>query len=97
MRAMAVSIYLYGCEIWTLTDKKWRKLEAFEMKCHRSVLGITWKEKKTNEDVLKLVADNCDGSPTERLMTVIKKRKFTFFGHELRRDKVTKDFNARNV
>ena len=73
MRAMAVSIYLYRCESWTLTDKIWRKLEAFEMKCHRRVLRITWKEKKTKENVLKLVADNCDGSPPERLMTVIKK------------------------
>ena len=73
MRAMAVSIYLYRCESWTLTDKIWRTLEAFEMKCHRRVLRITWKEKKTKEDVLKLVADNCDGSPPERLMTVIKK------------------------
>ena len=92
MRAMAVSILLYRCESWTLADKIWRKLEAFEMKCYRSVLGITWKEKKTNEDVLKLVADNCDGSPTERLMTVTKKRKLTFFGHELRRDKATKPY-----
>ena len=90
MRAMVVSILLYRCENWKLTDKIWRKLEAFEMKCYRRLLGITWKEKKTNDDVLQLVADNCDGSPTERLMTVIKKRKLTFFGHELRRDKVTK-------
>ena len=79
MRAMVVSILLYHCENWKLTDKIWRKLQAFEMNCSRRVLGITWKEKKTNEDVLKLVADNCDGSPTERLMTVIKKKKTDIF------------------
>ena len=83
MRAMVVSILLLRLESWTLTDKIWRTLEAFEMKCYRRVLGITWKEKKTNKDVLKLVADNGDGSPPERLMTVIRIRKLTFFGHEL--------------
>ena len=78
MRAIVVSIILYRCENWTLTDKIWRKLQAFEMKCCRRVLGITWQEKRTNEDVLKLVADNCDGSPPERLMKVIKKENSHF-------------------
>ena len=79
MRAMVVSIFLYRCESWRLTDKIWRKLEAFEMKCYRRVFGITWKENKTNEDVHKLVGYHCVCSPPERLMTVIKKKKIRIF------------------
>ena len=45
LNSMVKSILMYGCESWTITDKIWKKIEAFEMKCYRRLLGITWKDK----------------------------------------------------
>jgi len=45
LNSMVKSILMYGCESWTITDKIWKKVEAFEMKCYRKLLGITWRER----------------------------------------------------
>ena len=46
------STLLYGAETWTLTKVTSDKLEAFEMWLYRRMLRISWKEHKTNADVL---------------------------------------------
>ena len=46
------STLLYGGETWTLTKVTHDKLEAFEMWLYRRMLGISWKEHKTNGEVL---------------------------------------------
>ena len=44
------SVLIYASETWTLkeTDKK---LLAFEMKCYRRILRISWKDMIRNEDI----------------------------------------------
>ena len=46
------STLLYGAETWTLTKVTSDKLEAFEMCLYRRMLRISWKEHKTNGEVL---------------------------------------------
>ena len=46
------STLLYGAETWTLTKVTSDKLEAFEMWLYRRMLRISWKEHKTNGEVL---------------------------------------------
>ena len=48
---LVLSILLYGCECWTLLAESERRLQAFEMKCFRRMLGISYREHKTNEYV----------------------------------------------
>ena len=50
-KAIAWATLLYGCESWTISQKSMDKLKAFEMKCYRKMLKITWREKRTNEFV----------------------------------------------
>ena len=47
------SVLLYGCECWTLNKETERKLEAAEMWSIRSMMRISWMEKRSNESVLK--------------------------------------------
>ena len=54
------------------------------MKCYRRMLGITWKERKTNEYVWRLVEAGVQRQ--ERLMQVVQRRILIFFGHQSRRD-----------
>ena len=46
------STLLYGAETWTLTKVTFDKLEAFEMWLYGRMLRISWKEHKTNGEVL---------------------------------------------
>ena len=59
MEALVWPVTTYGCEAWTLRKSEEKKLEAFEMRCWRKMLRISWTEKKTNELVLKEVKGSC--------------------------------------
>ena len=69
------SVFGYGAEAWTLTKAMEEKIDAFEMWCLRKMGGISYKDRVTNEDVLKRLK-------TERnLLRTIKQRKLRYFGH----------------
>ena len=40
--ALLASIFLYNCELWTLTDTLERKIDAFQRQLLRRVLNIRW-------------------------------------------------------
>ena len=50
-KTLVLSTLLYGCESWTLTADSTKRIQAFENKCYRRMLGISWKNRKTNEFV----------------------------------------------
>ena len=41
MHSLVISIFLYTCETWTLTEELERKKQATEMRCFRRLLGIS--------------------------------------------------------
>jgi len=45
------SVLLYASETWTLKETDIKKLLAFEMKCYRRILRISWKDMMRNEDI----------------------------------------------
>ncbi|KAJ4932667.1 hypothetical protein JOQ06_011084 [Pogonophryne albipinna] len=47
-----VSVLLYGSEAWSTYAQHERELNAFHMRCLRNILGITWRDKVTNEALL---------------------------------------------
>ena len=55
IKAYVWSILLYGCETWTITTRNMTKLQSFGMWKYRKIMKISWRDKKTNEEVLKLV------------------------------------------
>ena len=68
------------------------------MKSYRRLLGINWKQRKTNEYIWQKVVEENGGNDPERLMEVIKKRKLKFFGHQSRRrGRMTKVLIQGNV
>ena len=72
------STLLYGAETWTISDKMLKKLAAFEMWTLRRMLKITWKDRISNNVVLRRA-----GSARE-LTAIVKKKKLAFFGHIIR-------------
>ena len=82
IKAYVWSALVYGCETWTITIRNMTKLQSFEMWAYRKMMKISWREKKTNEEVLTLADEQLYIIPT------IKKRKITYFGHMIRRNKI---------
>ena len=79
---LILSVLMYGCESWTLVAESERRLQAFEMKCFRRLLGISYKEHKTNEFVSQEISSLI--GQYEPLLTAVKRRKFFWFGHVVR-------------
>ena len=82
LRAIVISTALYGCETWTLNAKMEKKIQAFDMRCLRKVLMISWKQKKTNEYVKEEIKRRY--GKLESLLNIIKIRKLTWYGHVIR-------------
>ena len=51
MRSPVISIFLYACESWTSTAELEKRTQAFEMKCYRRLLNISYEDLVTNEEV----------------------------------------------
>ena len=70
-----VSTLLYGCETWTLRKIDTEKLDAFERKCFRKMLGISWMDKVRNEEVESRIGQ------VKKASQKVKERKLSMFGH----------------
>ena len=82
MRSLAMSIFLYACETWTITADIERRIQALEMRCFRKLLGISYRDHITNEEV-KARIGNAIG-PYEDLLTTVKRRKLKWYGNVTR-------------
>ena len=82
MRSLVMSIFLYACESWTLTAETERKIKAVEMRCFRRLLGISYKDHITNEEVKRRIISEI--GPYTDLLKTVKQRKLKWYGHVTR-------------
>ena len=87
MRTLAMSVFLYTYETWTITADIDRRIQALEMRCFRKLLGISYRDHITNEEV-KARIGNAIG-PYEDL-TSVKRRKLKWYGHVTRSSRLAK-------
>ena len=76
-RACVVSVLLYGCSTWRMTEGDEHKLDTFFHKCLRKILKIYWPSRKTNEEVRRLAGMG-------RISDIVRTRRWRFIGHILR-------------
>ena len=55
MLALVISIFLCACESRTVTADLEKRIQTTEMRCFRKILGITYKDHLTNEEVRKVL------------------------------------------
>ena len=79
VRSLVITIFLYVCESWTLTAKLEKRTQAFEMRCYRKLLNISYKVNVTNENVRRTI--QAANGIYDELSTLVKKRKLRRFGH----------------
>ena len=57
---IVISVLLYGFESWTYNEEIVKKINAFEFKCYRSLMGISWRDRRTNESVKEQVENSAE-------------------------------------
>ena len=77
--ACVKSVLLYGCETWLVTKDIPRKLQTFANRCLRYILRIWWPNIISNKDLWKVRRQ-------EDINVEIRKRKFRWIGHTLRKE-----------
>ena len=77
--ACVKTVLLYGCETWLVTRGIQRKLQTSVSRCLRFILRIWWPKIISNKDLWKLTRQ-------EDLNVEIRKRKFSWIGHTLRKE-----------
>ena len=88
MRALVLSIFLYACETWTLTADLQKKIQVVEMRCYRKILGISYLEHISNEQIRQTITQHI--GPHDDLLTIVKKRKLKWYGHITRSNGLAK-------
>ena len=79
VKAMVFPVVMYGCESWTIKKDEHQRIDAFELRCWRRLLRVSWTARRPNQSILKEISPGCS---LERLML---KLKLQYFGHLMRR------------
>ena len=79
MRSLVIFIFLYACESLTLTAELEKIMQAFEMRCYRKLLNISYKDHVTNEEAYRKIQAAI--GEYDALLILVKKRILRWFGH----------------
>ena len=73
-QACVLSTLLYGSEAWTTYAKQEKRLEVFHLRCLRRILGVSWKDRITNNAIL-------DKAETMSIRSLLCQRRLRWLGH----------------
>ena len=76
------NVLLYGCETWPVKVADFNRLEAFQMRCYRRLLKVSYRDRVTNAEILRRIGRAGDKS----MVNLIKGRRLRWLGHVLRMD-----------
>ena len=77
LRSHVESIFLYNCEIWTITKALEDIIDTFQRVLYRKIFNITWTDKVSNTELY-------EKAKSRKWSTQIKKRRLQWYGHLLR-------------
>ena len=72
---MVSSVFMYGCQRWTIKKAECRRIDAFELWCWRRQLRVPWTARISNQSILKEISSEYS------LEGLILKLKLQYFGH----------------
>ena len=79
VKAMVFPVVMYGCESWTVKKAERHRIDAFELRCWRRLLRVSWTARRSNQSILKEISPGCS------LEGLMLKLKIQYFGHLMRR------------
>ena len=75
VKALVISVVMYGCENWTIKKAECQKIDAFKLWCWGRLLRVPWTAKRSNQSILREI------SPDYSLEGLMLKLKLQYFGH----------------
>ena len=75
VKAMVFPVVMYGCESRTIKKADHQRIDAFELRCWRRFLRISWTARRSNQSILKEI------NPEYSLEELMLKLKLQYFGH----------------
>ena len=75
VKAMFFPVVMYGCESWTVKKAERRRIDAFELRCWRSLWRVPWTARRSIQSILKEI------NPGISLEGMMLKLKLQYFGH----------------
>jgi hypothetical protein len=78
-KTMIRTVMIYGAEAWSPRRKEEELLERTEMRMLRWILGVSLKDRKTNEDIRQAVGVAC-------ITDKIREARLRWYGHVQRRE-----------
>ena len=79
VKAMVLTVVMYGCESWTMKKAEHWRIDAFELWFWRRLLRVPWTARRSNQSILKEI------SPQHSLEGLMLKLKLQYFGHLMQR------------
>ena len=79
VKAVVLSVVMYGSESWTVKKAEHRRSDAFELWCWRRLLRVPWTAGRSNQSILKEISFEYS------LEGLMLKLKLQYFGHLMRR------------
>ena len=79
VKAMVLSVVIYGYESCTIKKAEHWKIDAFELWCWRRLLRVPWAARRSNQSILKEISPGCS------LEGLMLKLKLQYFGHLMQR------------
>ncbi|KAL1460257.1 hypothetical protein WDU94_012182 [Cyamophila willieti] len=73
-KTVVLSTLLYSSECWTTLEKHTKKLNAFHMRCLRSILKVSWKDYVPSEKIL-------EKSGMLSMGEIMRTRRLRWLGH----------------
>ena len=78
-RSLLLLLLLYSCKTWTMLADSEKRIQAFETKCIRKLLYISYLERKTSDWVRSKIKFHV--GPQDPLLAAAKRWKLAWFGH----------------
>ena len=75
VKAMVLSVVIYGSESWTIKKAECRRIDAFDLWCWRKLLRVPWMIRRSSQSIVKEI------SPEYSLEGLMLKLKLQYFGH----------------
>jgi len=77
--AIVLSTLLYSAEVWPLTATLTTRLNAAHHRWQRSILGISWKDRVTNEEIRVRTGQ-------QSMDDILSERRLRWLGHVIQMD-----------
>ena len=79
VKAMVFPVVMYGCESWTIKKAERCRIDAFELRCWKRLLRVSWTARRSSQPILNEI------KPDYSLEGLMLELKLQYFGHLMRK------------